>query len=181
MKQTIIIIAVLLTATGMFAQQKDPLQKTRTTAVISDQDHQFIITALQGGNAEIQKGKLAAGKSTNQEIIKYGEMMQQDHSSVNRKLEQLAQQKNINIPDKLDDNAQKMLDKLRTMEGDAFDKEFTAQMITDHKKTIELFKQQTANGTDPALKETALKALPTLEKHLMHIEQLQSKDNIKTK
>lgn len=171
MKNLILSAALMLATTSAFAQ-KTETAKTQTAQNGTEQDRLFVMKALEGGNAEIKKGSLARSKSKNPEIVKYGDMMENDHHSVNSKLKQAAQQKGYKVSDQLTAEAQKMHSTLDKMEGEAFDREFVNQMIADHRQAIELFKQQAANGTDQELKNLAAAALPTLETHLKEIERL---------
>lgn len=176
MKKFILITAVLLSSGEGFAQKIDTSQ-TRMSETISksENDKQFLKDALEGGNAEIKKGALARSKSKNPEIIKYGEMMERDHHSVNMKLKEIAHQKGFTISDDLNSEHLKKYNSLEKMNGEAFDKEFIAQMIADHKQAISLFKKQIENGKDEQLKTLAADALPSLEIHLKEIERLQER------
>lgn len=188
MKNLILAVAVVLVTATTFAQKKETSktqtpQKTNTTKdktngqQDSEWDRQFVMKALEGGNAEIKKGGLARSKSKNPDIVKYGDMMENDHHSVNGKLKQAAKERGYKVSEQLSAEAQKMYDNLSKMEGEAFEREFVTQMIADHRQAIELFKQQAANGTDQELKKLASDALPTLEMHLKEIERLQSTMN----
>lgn len=172
MKKVILLVALLLTTSLTFAQNK-----TNTKAPISqqenNQDKQFVVKAIQGGNAEIKKGMLARKKSTNAEIVRYGEMMEKDHHAVNNKLKETAQQKGYKISEQLSNDLQQSYNQLEKLDGSAFDKAYVSQMVNDHKKTIELFQQQANSGIDQDLKDIAISALPTLEKHLKQIVQLE--------
>ncbi|MEG0915479.1 MAG: DUF4142 domain-containing protein [Myroides sp.] len=188
MKNLILAVALVLVTATTFAQKKETLktQTSQKTNTSKDQttgqhgteaDRQFVMKALEGGNAEIKKGGLARSKSKNPDIVKYGDMMENDHHSVNGKLKQAAKERGYKVSEQLTAEAQKMYDNLSKMEGEAFDREFLTQMIADHREAIELFKQQAANGTDQELKKLASDALPTLEMHLKEIERLQSTMN----
>jgi len=183
MKNLILSAALLLATTTAFAQKTDTAktQSTKSTQTANDQDRMFLMKALEGGNAEIKKGALARSKSKNPEIVKYGDMMENDHHSVNSKLKQVAEQRGYKVSDQLTAEAQKMHSTLDKMEGEAFDREFVRQMIADHRQAIELFKQQAANGTDQELKNLAAGALPTLETHLKEIERLHGDMTNKTR
>ncbi len=179
MKKFILSVALVVATTTAFAQKTEAAktQTQQTAQKGTEQDRLFLMKALEGGNAEIKKGALARSKSKNTEIVKYGDMMENDHHSVNGKLKQAAQQRGYKVSDHLTAEAQKMYTTLDQMEGEAFDREFVNQMIADHRHAIELFKQQVVNGTDQELKNLAANALPTLETHLKEIERLQTTMN----
>src|SRR5690606_26239294 len=179
MKKFILSAALVVATTTAFAQKTEAAktQTQQTAQKGTEQDRLFLMKALEGGNAEIKKGALARSKSKNTEIVKYGDMMENDHHSVNGKLKQAAQQRGYKVSDHLTAEAQKMYTTLDQMEGEAIDREFVNQMIADHRHAIELFKQQLANGTNQELKNIAANDLPTLEKQLKEIERLQTKMN----
>ena len=174
MKKKFIIIALVCLATAYVqAQQTRTAKKQPDAAMVQQNDHDFVMKALEGGNAEIMKGALAKTNSTSPQIMEYGKMMEQDHHFVNEKLRETARQKGYDVNDKLSPEAQQQFDKLKNLRGADFDREFAMQMISDHQKAIELFTKQSENGQDAELKKLASEALPKLLHHLTRIEQLQ--------
>ncbi len=173
MKKKFIIVLVCLATAYVQAQQTHTAKKQPDAAMVQQQDHDFIMKALEGGNAEMMKGTLAKTNSTSPQIIEYGKMMEQDHHSVNEKLRELDRQKGYDVNDKLSPEAQQQFDKLKNLRGADFGREFIMQMVSDHQKAIELFTRQSESGQDPELKKLASETLPKLRQHLTRIEQLQ--------
>jgi putative membrane protein len=56
--------------------------------------------------------------------------------------------------------------KLQSMKGADFDREYMKHMIADHKKDIAEFQKQAKSGKDADLKDFAARKLPTLQEHL---------------
>jgi putative membrane protein len=58
-----------------------------------------------------------------------------------------------------------MGEKLVTVYGKAFDDQNVRDMVDDHNKAVELFREEERSGHEPQLKQFAPNALPTLEEH----------------
>jgi predicted outer membrane protein len=67
------------------------------------------------------------------------------------------------MPKALDSEHERMREKLQTQHGKAFDDQYVRDMVEDHNKAVELFRQEERSGQHPELKQFAQKALPTLE------------------
>lgn len=147
------------------------------TAALNDQDKKFADAAAKGGMMEVMAGELAAKNATNQTVKALGEMMVKDHTKANNELKQWASANAYTLPTSLDAAQQKKYDELKTKKGAEFDRMYTDQMVTDHKKTIADFKKEASEGSDTSLKGFASKTLPALEHHLMESEK--AKDAVK--
>lgn len=99
-------------------------------------------------------------------------MMVRDHTKANDELKSLATAAGLTLPTAPDASQQRMHDDLKAKTGADFDKAFAEMMVTDHQKAVDLFKKQSADGSDPALKQFADKTLPTLEQHLAQSKEL---------
>ena len=64
-------------------------------------DRQFIKKAAQGGLAEVQLGQLATEKADSPDVKQFGQKMVDDHGKANDQLKQVASNKGVTIPDKL--------------------------------------------------------------------------------
>ena len=58
------------------------------------------------------------------------------------------------------------MDRLRGMNGTAFDTAYTQHMVQDHQKDVAEFQKEAQSGSDPGLKSFAMKYLPALQQHL---------------
>jgi putative membrane protein len=90
--------------------------------------------------------------------------MIRDHSKANDELKSIAQSKGLQVPTSLDPEHQGILQKLSNKKGSDFDAAYSKQMVTDHEKTVALFKGA-AQSSDPDLAAFAKKTLPILEEH----------------
>jgi putative membrane protein len=139
---------------------------TTSTMAVDKDCSDFMVKAADGGMEEVQMGKLANEKATNQRVKNFGQMMVDDHSKAGDELKSLASQKNVTLPASMSDDHQKDMDDLNKKKGKDFDKSYMKMMVSDHEKDISEFEKAAKNATDGDLKAWADKTLPVLRKHL---------------
>ncbi len=125
----------------------------------------FMTKAAAGGIAEVEMGKLAQTKATNEQVKQFGARMEADHSKANAELKSIAASKNVELPQSSPKKELAMMDKMKTMSGADFDRAYMSHMVADHKKDIALFEKEANSGKDAQLKAFATKTLPTLREH----------------
>jgi putative membrane protein len=161
---------------GQPPQPGQPGQPPSTAPARTEQkpagDQQFVMNVAKDGLAEVELGKLASQKASNEQLKQFGQKMVDDHGKANDELKKLASDKNITIPNEVDSKHKSTIDKLSKMTGDAFDKAFTQEMMNGHKKAVSAFKNESKSGKDPEIKAWAEKTLPTLEDHFKQIQDL---------
>jgi putative membrane protein len=128
-------------------------------------DSEFATKAAEGGMAEVKISKLAVNKASAPEVKTFAQKMVSDHTKANMELKQLAAKKSLTLPAKIDDDHQKAYDKLASLTGEDFDKQYMKAMTDDHDDTVKLFKDEMNNGQDAELKQFALRTLPIIENH----------------
>lgn len=129
-------------------------------------DRKFIETAAMGGMIEVELGKLAQDKASNDQVKQFGARMVKDHGKANEELMQIASAKGVQPPATLDKKHQKDVDRLQKLSGADFDRAYMSHMVDDHKKDVSDFKKQAKSGKDAQVQAFAAKTLPTLEEHL---------------
>jgi putative membrane protein len=139
---------------------------------LTSKDKSFITDASEAGATEIQESELANKKSSNAEVKSLADMMIKDHTKAGAELEKIATSKGGN-PSKSPGVAQKAdILLLKSKSGSSFDKAFAEDMVSDHKKAVELFTKASTDLDDADLKAFAEKTLPTLKHHLEAAEKL---------
>lgn len=134
-------------------------------------DDHFVTEAAQGGQAEVQLGRLATQNGASQQVKQFGERMVTDHSKANTELSNIASQKGMTLPNKLDKKDQKEYDHLAKLNGHKFDKTYMNYMVKDHKKDVSEFKHEADHGNNPDLKNFASQTQPILQQHLQLAQQ----------
>jgi len=135
-----------------------------TTVSKADQD--FAVNTAVAGMTEIQAGQLAEQKGMEKDVKDYGKMMVDDHTKAADKLKAIAMQKNLTLPTTLTPEMQKNIDDLTAKSGKDFDKAYMDMMVSDHKKVISAFEDESKNGSDADIRSFADSTLHTLHHHL---------------
>ena len=146
----------------------------------SAKDKKFLMTAAQGGLAEIQLGQLATQKSNNQQVKDFGQKMVTDHTQLNDQMKPIAESMGVQVPTSPSPKDQAEATRLGSLSGDAFNKAYIAYMVKDHKKDVSEFKAEEASTQDPTLKTTVAKGLTVIEGHLQMAEELAKANGVKT-
>lgn len=148
-----------------------------STAASSMSDQDFVNEAAKGNRAEVALGKMVAAKTHNPDVKQFAQMMVKDHTAALNQLQQVAQKKNMPLPDGLPDDAQQLQSKLSSDTGKQLDKDYMDGMVEDHQKDVQEFQAASQKAKDPDVKEWASNTLPVLQKHLDKAQQVDSKVN----
>ncbi len=133
----------------------------------------FVKNAAISGMFEIQSSELALHKRVRADR-RFAEHMIRDHQRLAAQLKQIVRADHVDapVPSKLDDEHQKMLDKLRGESGRDFDKDYDQMQQQGHQEAVSMFQAYAQSGDNAALKRWAQKTLPTLQDHLGMAEKL---------
>jgi putative membrane protein len=139
---------------------------------ISSED--FVRKASIANEFEIESSKLALDRSQSKDIKLFARRVIDDHTKTGKDLKDVLRSSHAKMQaeEKLDDEHQKLLDKLEATSGDDFNSQYVSLQTDAHKKAIALFSDYSKHGEDAVLKEFATDTLPTLEDHLEHAEKL---------
>ena len=137
---------------------------------LSSSDANFIKEAAQGGMMEVQLGKFASEKASNDQVKEFGRRMEQDHSKANDELKKLASDKGVNLQNELDKKHKSALERLTKLSGAEFDRQYMQAMVKDHKEDVSKFQRESDKAKDPDVKKFASQTLPTLKQHLQLAE-----------
>ncbi len=138
-------------------------------------DNTFVTKAAQGGMAEVELGKLAQQRASNEAVKDFGKRMETDHSKANEQLKTIAVNKGITVPTTLNAKDQATMDKLSKLNGAAFDRAYMEDMVKDHRMDIAEFQKEANSGDDRDVKAFASTTLPTLQDHLKVAEETLNK------
>jgi putative membrane protein len=141
----------------------------------NNSDQSFLQDAIKGNRAEIALGKMVTAKTKDSSVKQFAQMMVKDHTVALSQLQQLAQEKNVTVPEGLSDDAQQLQSKLQSDTGKQFDRDYMDGMVQDHQKDVQDFKDASQNAQDPDVKKIATKLTPTLERHLQKAQQIDQK------
>ena len=152
---------------------------TSPVAALTTSEKEFIANAARGGMLEVQLGNLAAQKASSSDVKQFGERMATDHSQLGQRLQQLASNLNVAVPQELDAAQRSAVSRLEKLTGKAFDREYIKSMINDHVKDIAEFERAASQATNADIKQFVSEALPTMRDHLKMAREIAAKLGVK--
>jgi putative membrane protein len=129
-------------------------------------DEVFVAQTVRNGRGEIELSKMALTKSIRPGVKMVAQRVVDDHAKMNAELAAIASGKKMILPDDPGQKDKATLDRMEKLTGDAFDRMYITQVIADHSRSIETFKEFGEKGVDAVLKAWAAKTLLTLQQHL---------------
>ncbi|MET0409537.1 MAG: DUF4142 domain-containing protein [Hyphomicrobium sp.] len=137
----------------------------------------FIDKVAVSNKFEIDTSELALKYGKSSDVKSFAQQMIDDHTKAGQNFKASLTEAGIEAPkDALDVAHTAKYAKLRLFTTESgFDAAYIDAQVQAHKDAVGLFKQYTANGPTPAVKSFAEKTLPTLEHHLMMVEELKAK------
>ncbi|MBO9674825.1 MAG: DUF4142 domain-containing protein [Sphingobacteriaceae bacterium] len=140
------------------------VESESTESGIDEAGATFLRKAAVGGIMEVEAAKIAAKNAKSTAVKDFAAKMLTDHTKANGELKTLAQSKKVITPDALPADQQIHLDEMKKITGAAFDKHYMDMMVTDHDKTVALFKKG-AENRDQSVKAWAINTLKVIESH----------------
>ena len=169
---------LLLGAVGMPAHAQSVGEKTGVNSliVVAPSSQDFVTQAAISDMFEDQSSKLALEKS-DEKTKAFAKKMIEDHKKTSDELKSVVQtgDMKLNIPTALDSSHQSKLDKLKSLSGEDFTKQYHDDQVTAHKNATDLYKRYAEGGDNAALKAFAIKTKPHLDEHLKMAQDLASK------
>lgn len=143
-------------------------------------DANIAAIVLAANNTDISYAKLAPARAEAPAIKDFAARMLADHGAVDRAMHelldrmQLTPEENKTSLDFRDDGTDKR-DRMRDLEGHAFDTTYIANEITYHSKLLDaLDKILIPDARDPTLKQTLTSIRPAVASHLQHAQRVQA-------
>ncbi len=158
-----------------------PLPVAPTTpAPPSLTDEQILAITNTLNSAEVEEGKVAAGKAKNGEVKKYAQMMVKHHGEAKTKQAALVKKAKL-TPQESDMTAalvsenKKGLDELKTKSGSDFDKSYVDAQIKEHKEVLDTIDTKLIPQAKSADVKTFVAGMrPTIVHHLEEAQKLQT-------
>jgi putative membrane protein len=183
------VLALSLALSGAaLAQTGSPAQDDKAAGQAAKQsaesqkptDPQIAHIAATAHQIDIDRGKLALKKSKNSEVKQFAQQMVDDHSAGLKEAVALCKKLGVKpeanpTSKSLMDGAHKATAKLKKESGKKFDKDYIDTEVAYHKAVIDAVKTVLIpNAQNDELKQLLTDAVPTLEGHLKHAENVQS-------
>jgi putative membrane protein len=165
MRQLYIITVALILATPALGQSLGEKTGVNSVLGITPSTADFVKEVAASDTFEIESSKLAQEK-TQGPVKDFATQMITDHTKTSSDLSSQAKTMNITLSTTLDSSLQNSLDKLRTLSGADFEKQYLDDQVSAHKDAISLFERYGKGGDSAQLKAWAVSTLPTLQHHL---------------
>lgn len=135
-------------------------------------DKMFVRKAAQGGLAEIELGKLAVEKGASEDVKAFGQKMVDEHGKLNEEIGRLADSIGARLPKTMSKDQQAVYDKLKSLTGEEFDKEYIVCMVKDHHADLREFRMESNSTSDPDVKDAVDKAAHVIREHMVAIDKM---------
>ena len=154
-----------------------------TVAVRAEQkvsDAQIAAIVVAANQVDIDAGKFAAKKSSNDEVKKFAQTMVTDHTAVNKSAVDLVTKLHVKPAENdtsrsLEAGGEKNIAALRALNGKAFDQAYVQHEVAYHQQVIDaLDNVLIPNAQNAELKALLVKVRPAFVEHLNHAKHLQS-------
>ncbi len=126
----------------------------------------WLKTSAEGDIFEIQGGKLALKKSSNQAVITLANTLISDHTQSLQETQQVASKLGVDLPSEPSPSQQWELEELGEMSGATFNHDYSELEVLDHEQDIEEAQDEVDLGCNPMVRDLAKSDIPMLQKHL---------------
>jgi putative membrane protein len=137
----------------------------------------FVRAAAASDLYEMEASRLAEQRAQSAEVKRFAQRMLGDHEKTTGELKaMLPQLQGVSaqqMPTRLDQQHQALVQQLQGAQGAEFDRLFVQQQVQSHQAAVDLFRAYAQSGDDARLKQWASQTLPSLEEHLREAQQLQ--------
>jgi putative membrane protein len=168
------IVLVVMPAVSV-AQADKKAEPAADKSSLTSGDKKFLKEAADGGLSEVELGKLAVEKASDENVRKFGQRMVDDHSKANEELKQLAASKGVDLPTVPGLKNRILRSHLSKKSGASFDQAYMADMVKDHKEDVAAFQRESNSAKDSDVKNFASKTMPTLKDHLKNAQEVAPK------
>lgn len=174
-KLVVALCAVLSFPAVAMAEPDTGPQKTQPSAAKLSAADQAVLQHRHHVNVmEIDMGKVAEQRGT-AKVKKYAAALVKDHQKSDKDVVKFAKTKGVKLMDHAmpaneaeraqHEEMMKLMERLKTLEGAEFDREYLAAMVDGHTAEVGRVTTEVGTVTDPKLKALLVKAKPVIERH----------------
>ena len=123
--------------------------------------------------SELKPGVFTQARADDQRVKDFGKQMVTDHGRDMEELKGIASQKQIQLPQAMNQEQLKEAEKLSQLSGKALDREYVKYEAKDHREDMKDQKGQIKKTPDPELKHFASRELEAVTGHKQKIDVIQ--------
>jgi putative membrane protein len=154
---------------GITISKEDTAQNVHPADIkptASSKDVKFASAAANICLSEINSGKMAQEKSTNDKVKNFATVLVNDQTDISNELATIARYKGIVLPALPGMAETRQVNQLAMKQGSDFDKAYLDAMITQEEKASTLYQNAARDCQDPELKAFAMRVASKLKEHL---------------
>lgn len=133
----------------------------------------YVALAGASGLYEIESSRLALARTQDPNVRLFAQEMIDDHTRTSQQLMAAARTAGLDPTPQLTRIHEEMLEELRGVTGQEFDRRYKMQQVRAHEIAVALHGNYARNGDTPALRQVAAMATPIVTQHLVRIRTLQ--------
>lgn len=142
-------------------------------------DQSFVSDSMEGNLAEIQMAQLAQQKSQSADVKQLAQRLQSEHSQMNQKwFGPEAKALSVSQPKGPSKKEKKLIEKLQSLSGADFDKEYITAVLKDQQNDLKKYKEESDAAQDPGVKQIAQMGTKVVSQHVQLAETVAKNHNI---
>lgn len=166
--------AALLAATGCRAAKPVEVQAAAVAPVApvappppdpSLTPDEFARAVVYADLLELKLGGMAQSRCQAVEVKEYAKRMVVNHTAIEAIMTRVAEDAALTLPTTTDPADAAVIAEFAALNGIAFDKAYMTLMVARHAKTLEMFRWQYDNCSDPTVKSFAVQTMPIIGVH----------------
>jgi putative membrane protein len=151
---------------GSTNAQNGSVGDTMGDAQNKQMDKRFLAQVMQGSLLNIEMGKLATEKSTNEAVKEFAKKMVADHERGLTIFKKVADRDGVTLESQLDSKHKERLDKLAKLSGAEFDHAYVKDQLKAYQRMVSYYQSEADNSTESVATKMAANMLPAVQKHL---------------
>jgi putative membrane protein len=141
-----------------------------TACATPNQDTMWMTSAHQANLAAIAAGQSAQQKATSATARDIGQMMVEDHTTLDKDLTAAAAEQSVALPGSRTQQQQQALNEVEAQHGSAYDSAWVDSQITAHRTALSNTQAEIDTGATEGTVHLAQEAKPVLQHHLTELE-----------
>ena len=129
-----------------------PVGTSGAAADVKSSDKDFVRDAAVANMAEVEMGRLALQRSTDDNVKKFAQMMIDDHTRGLNSLKDVASRHLIEMPTQVDEKHHEKAQELGKKQGLEFDREYADMMVDGHQAVVDMLGSRVDKDTVAAWK-----------------------------
>jgi putative membrane protein len=162
MIRAIVVSWVMLTAVAVIP----PAKAEESKQVPKPYTHVFLQKAGEMQQAEISLALLADERAANKRVRQFAEHAIAIHKKLLKEVEELADEKEVQVPVELSREHRQKLKELSQLSGHAFDRTYMHYILRDHQMNVQEFEEGMQTLEDADVLHWTYRTLPMLRAHV---------------